>query len=337
MPMFFCTAEIYAHFSGFCLFENKNLKFNKPSLSIEEHITLLKDRGLVIPNELRCYRYIKNIGYYRLSAYLLPFQESMEHNFNQATCFDDVLNLYVFDRKLRLLLLDIIERIDISLRAQLIDGFCCQFGAHGYLKPKLFHQNYNHTWLIEKVTKEVKKSHETFIQHYMSKYTEPKLPPFWMVAQVLTFSELSQLITNLKDDSVGKSIANSLDIKMPVLSSWLKSLSHVRNVCAHHGRLWNRVFGIKPKIPKKEIDSWSNLSFKPFETIALNGKRVRIDPQASLFNQVVIAWHWINSISTNCSWLSRFEALGLEHKINFELMGFNHDWRNSKFWDTEQA
>jgi len=237
------------------------LKFEKIPLSISEHISLLKGRDLTISDEGRCAKYLKHIGYYRLSAYFLPYQTNDEHLFKPGTSFDDVLNLYIFDRKLRILFLDIIERIEISLRAQLIDSFCHAYGTHGYTDEELFKPRYDHKWLINKISKDITRSHESFIQHYLNTYTSPQLPPFWMVAQILSFSELSILIENIKDDSILNDMALSLNIHKPVFLSWLKSLSQLRNICAHHGRLWNRVFGIKPKTVKKPINLWKGLSF----------------------------------------------------------------------------
>lgn len=89
--------------------------FNKPALSLLAQVKLLKSRGLIINDDQRVIRYLEHIGYYRLSAYMIPFYNDKKvHQFKESTSFDDLLNLYIYDRKLRLLLLEAIERIEVS-------------------------------------------------------------------------------------------------------------------------------------------------------------------------------------------------------------------------------
>jgi len=92
------------------------MQYTKPPLSIEQQIELLKSRGLEIPDHEQAAHYLYHLNYYRLSGYMLPFQEGTEHHFQAGTTFEHVLNLYLFDRKLRLLLMDAIERIEVSVR-----------------------------------------------------------------------------------------------------------------------------------------------------------------------------------------------------------------------------
>ncbi len=126
-----------------------------------------------------------------------------------------------------------------------------------------FHPKFKHGKFISKVEGEVGIKHdpvthhrilpqghaEKFIEHYYKKYGSPYLPPFWMIAEVLTLGSLSLLYTGLGDPALKLRIAQPFGVTAKVMVSWLHSLAHLRNVCAHHGRLWNRVFSITPLVP----------------------------------------------------------------------------------------
>lgn len=92
---------------------------------------------------------------------------------------------------------------------------------------------------------------DLFIKHYYTKYTSPKLPPSWMVFESLTLGSISRIFSSLKRAN-RKIIAASIGMDETYLSSYLRSISYTRNLCAHHSRLWNRKFTIKPKIDKKK-------------------------------------------------------------------------------------
>ena len=131
----------YAHFGRFFLRpEDLGMTFfNKPSLSIDEHLNQWSSWGLVIPDLTRARRYLTVISYYRLSAYILPFQlGDPEHHFRAGTTFESVLDLYIFDRRLRLLILDAIERLEVALRARMTDVLAENHGSHAYFKKDIF-------------------------------------------------------------------------------------------------------------------------------------------------------------------------------------------------------
>ena len=266
-----------------------------------------------------------------LTCYLIQINGT-DHQFILHTKFDDVLKLYIFDRKLRLHLLEAIERIEISLRSQMNDIFVLNYGAHGYLERKNFKENYNYDWFINQLRKQHESSSEVFIEHYKTKYGEPYLPPFWMAIQLLTFKEITILLQNLNDISIGSKIAKTLEVTDIILFSWCRSLSDLRNICAQHSRVWNRVFGARHKIPKKPPKRWVD-SFNPFKSILLNGSEAIIDPHGSLYYQIVIVWHWLRIISPSSSWFKRLSKLISDYNINPALMGFRDDAFDDNFWN----
>ena len=213
------------------------MNFSKPSLPYAEQIDLLKSRGLQVDDEVRAEHYLRHLNYYRLSGYWLPFeQDHAAHRFKQGASFEDVLNLYVFDRELRLLLLDAIERIEISVRATWAHVLSSKYGAHAYLDPAHAHKNKWHQANLSKLTSEIERSDELFITHYKKTYSKPALPPTWSVTEVMSLGMLSHWITNLKP-SDRADVALNYGINEQVLKSFIRHLTYIRNLCAHHSRV----------------------------------------------------------------------------------------------------
>ena len=118
-------------------------RYTKPALTFEEQIALLKSRGLVIDDEQRAIRHLSNVSYYRMSAYMLYFKKldaagNVLDEFEEGTTWDNVYDLYKFDRKLRLLIFDAIERIEIALRTQVIYQLSHMYGSHWQNKKNIF-------------------------------------------------------------------------------------------------------------------------------------------------------------------------------------------------------
>ena len=155
------------------------MKFNKLPISISEQIAKLQKRGLIIDDEEKASHYLSNISYYRLRAYTYPFQDNTtpESNFARSISFDQIMQMYVFDRKLRLLIFNAIEKIEISMRTKIIYHYSLKYGSHWHLNPHLYNNSVYFANQINSLQKEVDRSNETFIKHYKNKYTDPKEPP----------------------------------------------------------------------------------------------------------------------------------------------------------------
>ena len=143
------------------------VEFAKDPLSLEEQIDLLKQRGMLINDEAKARTYLTNISYYRLSAYWYIFLElpQADHKFKEGTEFHRVVDTYVFDRKLRILLFDEIERIEISIKTRLIQEFCETKGKNWYEDPALYTKPYHQQKFLECVDDEIKRTSEVFIKH----------------------------------------------------------------------------------------------------------------------------------------------------------------------------
>jgi abortive infection bacteriophage resistance protein len=176
------------------------MQYKKEPTTVNEQIKKMQSRGLTIVDTALAAHYLLNISYYRLRAYTFPFQNNaVEHQpFIKKISFEEIINLYVFDRQLRLLIFNAIEKIEISFRTQIIYQYSLIHGSHWHLKPELYNNSIYFAEQIASLQKEIDRSNETFIKHYKMKYTKPSSPPSWMSLEVSSMGLLSKLFKNLK-------------------------------------------------------------------------------------------------------------------------------------------
>ena len=161
------------------------MKFAKTTETPEKHLKLLKARGLIVEDTERFYKYLKNVGYYRLTGYMYPFQlAGGTHAFKESTSFDLILNHYLFDKKLRFIILEAIERIEISIRTNISNTMALKYGPHWYIDQDYFNKINLHSDIIEYVTAYCRDANESFIKNYISKYNDPVNPPSWMMIEI---------------------------------------------------------------------------------------------------------------------------------------------------------
>ena len=235
----------------------------KPWISMTEQLTLLKSRGLLVDNETAALDYLARIGYYRLSSYWYPLREIDKEASLQQACpirtdqfasnshFEEVVKLYVFDKKLRLLALDALERIEMAVRVDVAhllgkkdpcahENPACLHGnfakkkiTKGPNKDKTDHQ----IWLKKYDAMLHRARREPFIAHHKAKY-DGRLP-IWVAIEVWDFGLLSRLFDGMQYADKNQ-IANKYGLADgATLAKWLRSLNFIRNVSAHHSRLWN--------------------------------------------------------------------------------------------------
>lgn len=290
--------------------------FAKPAKTFEEQVQLLQSRGMIIDDEQEAKFYLQHLNYYRLGAYWLDFElDHATHKFKPNTNFKDVLRLYIFDRELRLLILDSIERIEVSVRSQWAYYLAHQHSPHAHLDPTLFDPKYWQTNLND-LTKEVNRSKETFIQHLQRNYND-LLPPVWAVCEVMSLGLLSRWYDSLKPVQTRRLISRVYGINEDVLESWLRHLSVVRNLCAHHSRLWNRKFSITIKAPPSKANSITNQL---------------VNRSRNLYNTLVILLYFMDAIAPNHHLRSRLLKLISEHPDTLTPMDFPTNWQKLNIW-----
>jgi abortive infection bacteriophage resistance protein len=230
--------------------------FRKQPLSIRQQIDLLASRGLNFSDIDLASQYLEYVGYYRLSGYWRYFyiNKTPEHKFKSGTDFQQVVDLYNFDRNLRLLILDPIENIEVTIRTIFSNVMVMKYGSHWIYNCEIFNNDFNHQNFTEKIkndTKFAKKGgNDPIFASYYSKYQTPELPPSWMLTEALSIGVWSKLYSNLEHHTDQKMIAKKLNLTAPVLRSWLQVITILRNLCAHHNVLSLRKFHIIPREPK---------------------------------------------------------------------------------------
>ena len=295
-------------------------KFKKTALNINEKITFLKNKWLIFNDEKNEKVELSHIWYFRLSWYLKYFQKKNNYFFEWTT-FKKVVDLYNFDRELRLLTIDAIEKIEISIKAHINDYMSEKFEIFWYLDEKLFLLNTDkkreiYTKLLLKIDNIKQKSGSIFIKHYFDKYDEKNLPS-WMLFEELTIWELSNIFRLLKNEYKQK-IADNYWVYQLDLQIWLHLLVNIRNISAHHWRLWNKEYNIKPRIKDKVL-------WKKYKT-EINIDNIKV-VNPNYYNTSVILNYLLNNITKNYYWIEKLEKLFLDFPlIDKQKMWFEEKW-----------
>lgn len=317
--------------------------------SFENQLDLVESRGLSVTDRACALTCLERIGYYRLSGYWYAFRERAEaarlgegskrpknvridkvalDEFKAGATFEQAVDLYVFDKKLRMLVMDALERIEIALRVD-ISHTLAELDKFAYLKSECFHPKFSqllndktgltkhHAWL-SKHAQLITRSKEEFVRHNKEKYGLPLA--IWVACEVWDFGTMSTLYDGLLEDtqdriSVQYGISNGR-----LFATWLRSLNYLRNVCAHHSRLWNRNIVEQPKLPDTSELAWINV----FE----NDQHAR----SRCFLQLCMIKHLMGLIHPNSEWSERLEKHlkdfpDLSHLgLNLYGMGASENW-----------
>ncbi len=298
--------------------------FTKPATTIAQQIQHLQAEGMAIPDVALAEHWLRHVSYYRLSAYWLPFEHPKGHpgsRFLPGTSFETVTALYDFDRRLRLLVLDAIERIEVAVRGSWAYELAQRFGPHGYLDPALYDHAGRYQDNLDRLTRDVASSPETYIDHYRRSYDTPLMPPVWMVAEMMSFGQLSRWYALLSDRALRNAIAKSVGLHEAVLVPLLKHLSTIRNSCAHHARLWNRGFLLRMRVP-----------FKP-ATLVNTLEPPAVNAPARLYNALVLIVYLLKQVAPASAWRDELTTLLAQHPTgDLTAMGFPPDWGARPLW-----
>lgn len=305
------------------------MEFTKIWLSYDQQADLLiKERGLIVDRD-NLIRHLKEVGYYRLSGYwyifkrcnALDINDPSDERFIQGTTFEKIWDLYTFDRQLRLITMDAIERVEVYFRTQLAYELAKDTGVFGYLNrcnlPHFKDGKYGE--FIAHCENEYDRSREPFVLHFKKKYGDKEsMPPYWVMVNIMDFGTMLRLYKGSPVE-VRNRVANEIGVSARVLESWLITLNTVRNICAHHGRLWNRGIGTRPTIPTvKKYPEWH----EPFE--------IRND---NLLGVMTILSFLLERVAPDTSWRTKlFKLLNTRSEDEFNRMGFTKGWKECPLW-----
>lgn len=231
----------------------EELKYEKKHKTYFEQVELLKQRNMIIDDDVAAENFLSNVNYYKLSGYFKFFEK--EENDFANTHFQEIIDIYYFDRELRIFLMKLIEKFEIALKTKIAYAIAKNYTAFGHVNPENFFSKEKQLEFIEKLKEEEKKSKESFIINYKKKYTGEKFTPIWISVEILTLGTISRFYSNMlpKDK---KEISDYFDVSKLTFESWVTVITLLRNFTAHNVRMWNRQ--IKPIAIKK---SWHNLPY----------------------------------------------------------------------------
>lgn len=281
---------------------------HKPPLTIDEQILNLKSIGLIITNEDHARSLLNDISYFRLiKAYSLGLKQK-NGNYYENTRFEDIEELYLFDSNLRHLIFPFIERVEINLRCRLVNYFSSRYGIFGYEDSANFIDPSYHSLLKDDINAELDRNKRSpFVKNFIENYTISKLP-FYAVVELFSFGNLSKFFKNMKNVDK-KNIAMSYDVGYIYLESWFESISYVRNICAHYGRLYNAKL---PKTPKL---------YKQYTKMGVGNNRV--------FSILICIRHLLLNDKHWNDFVNEIELLLYKYpKVERQKIGFVDSWKN---------
>jgi len=296
----------------------QKIEFDGQFLSYNEQFQLLKTRGMNFSNEEAVKSLLKQVGYYRLSSYWHPFFENKQEKiFKNNTQFEKIYDLYKFDKELRKFVLGELEQIEINIRSKIIYVLSTEYNPFWLGDEALFIDKNVHKNLLSKIKMEVDRSDEHFILSFKSKFSN-EIPPSFITLEILSFGTVSKIYSNLKRNRAKKYIASEFALPDAVFESWLHSLVYIRNLSAHHARLWNRIFSVKPLLPKSISNIWLS-----------NGEV----SNNKLFFFLSIMLYLSNAIEPKNTLKQDLHSLFKKYpSIDKTAMGFPADWQKEPLW-----
>ena len=319
--------------------QKQKVHYQKHWVDVPTQIRVLESRGLIVTGHQEAAEFLSYLNYYRFTGYCLRFQPTKDCNGNRifipGTRFEDIRDLYVFDKSLRDVFADGLEMIEISIKTAISDVFGGSYDALGHLVPSHFASSFTspkkgdktgdptdyEIWR-SKLQSETRRSRELFVTHFKNEYLEYPDLPIWIACEVASFGSVSRLYDNLLKREM-RIIAQRYGLQPSFLASFLHTFVYLRNVCAHHSRLWDKSLSIKPQLPPGKL--WDMIRSMPVNSLF---------PAASSI-------YWIlrhDSIASDSrqGWRDSLAKVMTEFSQRFPTLvhftGFPPNWQNLALW-----
>jgi abortive infection bacteriophage resistance protein len=309
------------------------VRYAKPATTFEEQADQLISRGMIGDRATMIPR-LSFVNYYRLSAYWWPFRKPgpTRHerldDFVDRTEFETTWDHYAFDQRLRVLMMEAIERIEVAARTQLAYHHAHTWTPDAYATnrvslPRLTSGPVtdfrSHAAFLDKLRVNLQQNDDQpFVRHFKTKYTSSSHLPIWMAVELMSLGNVTTMYQGC-DDNVRDLVAAQFGVSNAVFGSWLLALLNVRNICAHHGRLWNRSLAKIPSIPPyKSRPEW----YQPHFTAS------------KVYAALTICNYLLTIVTAGSStWGKRLAAVLAEHpRVPPVEMGFPVRWLESPLW-----
>ena len=240
-----------------------------------------------------------------------------KHQYKPNTSFSQVMMLYRFDKKLRLLIFNEIEKIEVAVRSTIVNIGCEMIANPFWMTDSnnfIDEGKFRHT--MDLIDTELRRSREDFISHFRQTYSDT-YPPAWILAEILPFGVLTNIYSNIRIPRIKKRIAQKFGLQVAPFESWLTIVTLTRNSCCHHARVWNKQNTIRPMMPNRMEGNW----------ISLQTDSLRI-----YFNLCIIKY-FLDVISPNNDMKAKIDTLLSEYpNIDITAMGFPHNWDHEPLW-----
>ena len=299
---------------------NPRPAYQKPWLSCTDQVAKLVSRGLIVADPVAAERFLSHINYYRFSGYCLAF-EQQRNNFKVGCTFDHVRAAYDFDLVLRDIVTEALEVLEVDFRAAIAHHFGQQHGAFGHIDLASFFVSFRHVGWLERLRVEAERSNEQFIDHFRNTYAQFPDLPIWMATEVMSFGALSKMFQGMHrgDQRV---IAQRYRVQPGDLVTIFHHLVYVRNLCAHHSRLWDRIWAIKPSLPRGQ--AW---------------QRPHLSSNDRLFATLLLLYHLMKGCPEVGPFATQWRDRIKQHLTNLPLalnpldqMGMPANWDQHPVW-----
>ena len=301
--------------------------FIKKAFTLTEQVDQLIARGLIIKDPSIAEKYLINISYYRLGEYWYVMQADKEkHIFKPNSKFEDVIALYNFDTELRLLLFDVIEKIEISLRTKLIYYLSHEVDPWWFQNFELFIDSKALVKTLSGLEEEIERTKDVSIKNHNKKYKDDgRFPPAWKSLEQTSFGALSKLYGNLKNTIEAKDrIAEDFGaVNHTYLPSWLQSIAQIRNFCAHHSRLWNRNLPGTVKLLSNPPNAW----------ITDKNNVPKQHEFSFLYIHLCLMKYMLNTILPKNQFTYKLNDLFVKYpNVDPNALGMKPNWQNEPLW-----
>ena len=283
------------------------LKKQQPPMTIDEQVENLKSIGLIVDDEEYAKKILNDISYFRLvKAYSLNLKPK-NGCYDKQTTFKEIVALYLFNANFRQIIFPEIEKVEINVRCRVANFFAEQYGVLGYLQAENFADENYHAQFLKDINEEIgRNSKAPFVRNFRENYEGGNLPIYALV-EVFSFGTLSKFYKNMLNKDK-KAIAKSFGVGYTYFESWLESISYVRNICAHYGRIYNA------KLSKTPI------LYKEYTQVGIGNNRI--------YGVLLCLKHLLkNDIHWNL-FVDKIELLFDKYQyVKISTMGFPENWR----------
>jgi abortive infection bacteriophage resistance protein len=297
--------------------------YNKPALTVAQQLTQLRKRGLRIPDPQLADHFLRNVSYYRLAGYWWTLQSDFKrHRFRRGASFNQVVDRYNFDRELRLIVLDMVERIEIAVRTRMIYHLSLAYNPYWIENVNLVKNTNDWAYNIKKIKADTRRSSEIYLRkHYKDYSTDSRCPPSWKSLEIVTMGTISKMYTNLKPTLPEKDlIAQELGLPdQTFLENWLHGVAIIRNIVAHHNRLFQGTISVKPILPASPTGNW------------ITTKGIG---RHSVYLHLSCMAYLLQFISPGNRFSQRLADLFTKYKatVKYKEIGFPANWCNQPLW-----